>query len=415
MADNNDKRIHLRMNSLFAYRINKSRPNWLLLISEFKHNTILLFVKKDAVLLRKIRGKIAMKLKEENSRNLKSVLMIIGITAGVYLVFRYLLPLVLPFIVAYFLAWLIRPVTESLFRRMKVPRIVGGAFSLILLIAVFGTSICLLINILIKQAIAFIRNMPVFLSAVAVKLDKICNHFDRVLGFDCGTMRTAVDDNIHQMVDKVKTNIIPQITQHTVSLTIKLITLIGILLIIFIAAILIVKDLPEYKQRYESNSLYQDFHKVSTKLTEAGLAYLRSQLIIMIIVAGICILGLTLIKNEYAALLGIGIAIMDALPILGSGIVLVPWAIISLFNGKIYTAAILITTYLLCQIVREVLEPKLIGNRIGIKPIFTLIAMYIGVKLFGVVGFILGPIGLVIIQTIIRVINEKSKVEENKA
>jgi len=87
--------------------------------------------------------------------------------------------------------------------------------------------------------------------------------------------------------------------------------------------------------------------------------------------------------------------------------ILIPWSIITLINGNIYAAAVLITTYLICQIIREVLEPKLIGSRIGIKPLYTLISMYIGLKLFGVAGFILGPIGLIIIITVIRMQNEK--------
>jgi sporulation integral membrane protein YtvI len=181
------------------------------------------------------------------------------------------------------------------------------------------------------------------------------------------------------------------------------------MLIVFVAAVLIVKDLPSFHKRYEHNDFYKDMHKVTEKLSDAGIAYLRSQLIIMMIVAVICVLGLTLIKNDYAVLLGLGIAIMDALPILGSGIIFIPWAIIMLMNGNIFTAAILVTTYLLCQIIREVLEPKLIGNSIGIKPIFTLIAMYVGVKLFSIAGFFLGPIGLVIIITIYKVINDKAQ------
>jgi predicted PurR-regulated permease PerM len=129
----------------------------------------------------------------------------------------------------------------------------------------------------------------------------------------------------------------------------------------------------------------------------------------MLVVAVICVLGLTLLGNEYAVLAGVGIAIMDALPFIGSGMIFIPWAIIMLMNSNIYAAAILITIYLLCQIIREVLEPKLIGNRIGIKPLYTLISMYIGVRLFSVVGFILGPVGLVIIITVFKVVNEKTR------
>jgi sporulation integral membrane protein YtvI len=349
-----------------------------------------------------------MKLWGEGSYRVRWFLTIAAITVGVYLGFKYLLPLIFPFIVAYFLAWIIRPVTEMLYRRLKIPRIVGGSFSLILLLAVFGTALCMLVNILIKQAFAFIKNIPIYLNLIADKLDSICRHCDKFMGLDNGTMRSVVDDNILQTIDRVKTNVMPRLTERTISMTISFITFTGVILIVIVSAILIVKDLPGFHERYEKNEIYKDIHKVTVKLSEAGIAYLRSQLIIMSIVAGICILGLYLLKNEYAVLIGVGIAIMDALPILGSGMVYIPWAIITLINGNIYTAAILITIYLLCQIVREVLEPKLIGNRIGIKPLFTLIAMYIGVKLFSIAGFILGPIGLVIIITIYKVINEKA-------
>ncbi len=335
------------------------------------------------------------------------------ITFGVYLSFRYLLPLLFPFIVAYFLAWIIRPVTETMYHRLKIPRVVGGSVSLLLLIAVFGTSIILLINILIKQAIAFIRNLPIYMNVIADRLDSICKHCDEIMGLRDGAARTVVDDNIVQTINKVKADIMPQITERTISLTVKFIGFTGILLIIFVSAVLMAKDVPGFKERYEKNELYRDIHKVTIKLSEAGIAYLRSQFIIMSIVAVVCVLGLTLLKNEYAVLLGLGIAIMDALPILGSGIVFIPWAIIKLLNGNIYTAAVLITIYLICQIIREVLEPKLIGNRLGIKPLFTLISMYIGVKLFSISGFILGPIGLMIIMTVYKVINERA--EETKS
>jgi sporulation integral membrane protein YtvI len=319
-----------------------------------------------------------------------------------------MLPLIFPFLVAYFIAWIIRPVTEMLYRKLKIPRVIGGSAALLLLIAVFGTAICMLINILVREAFEFVKNLPVYLNEIADKLDSICRRCDKFMGYDCGTVRAIVDDNLTHSIDKVKTNLMPMLTEHTIAITIWIVAFTGILLIIFVAAVLIVKDLPAFHEKAEKSTIYKDVHRVTQKLSEAGLAYLRCQLIIMVITAGICILGLTLIKNDYAVLIGLGIAIMDALPILGSGIILVPWCIIVLINGKIYAAAILITTFLLAQIVREILEPKLIGNKIGIRPIFTLISMYVGVKLFSIAGFFLGPIGLVIIMTIFKVVSEKA-------
>lgn len=350
-----------------------------------------------------------MKSGEESSARRKWFLAFAITTISVYLGFRYLLPLFFPFLIAYFMAWIVRPVTELLHRKLKVPRIIGGMLSLLILIGVVGTGTFFLINALIKQAIEFIKNLPVYLEQIADKLDHICHGGDNIFGLSQGTIRGIVDDNLVQTVDRVKTNIMPGITQQTISFMIKLIVFIGILLIIFIAALLIVKDLPDFKECFKKNYIYRDVHKVTEKLAEAGVAYLRTQFFIMVIVAFICVLGLTILKNDYALLLGLLIAFMDALPVLGSGMIFVPWIIIMLFNGNIYVAAILATIFLLCQVVREVLEPRLIGKYIGINPLFTLIAMYVGVELFSIAGFILGPIGLVIIITTMKVVQEKAE------
>ncbi|MDI9488343.1 MAG: sporulation integral membrane protein YtvI [Bacillota bacterium] len=329
------------------------------------------------------------------------------IILGVYLGFRFILPLILPFIFAYFLAWIVRPVTEFLYKKIKIPRIICGSISLILLLSIIGTGLFYLGNMLIKQALNFARNIPVYLNVLAGRLDSICSSCDELLGLAAGSVRAIMDENMLSMVNKVKTDMVPGLTAKTLYYMVKFIGFIGILLIIFISAVLIVKEVPELKTKYKNTEVYNDFNKVFSKLAEAGLAYFRSQLLIMAMVAIICVIGLVLIKNQYALLLGLGIALLDALPVIGSGMILIPWSIMMLFDGNIYAAAILITTYLICQIIREVLEPKLIGNRIGVKPLYTLISMYMGLKLFGVAGFILGPVALIIIITIVKVIDDK--------
>jgi predicted PurR-regulated permease PerM len=124
-------------------------------------------------------------------------------------------------LVAYFLAWIIRPVTEMLYRRLKIPRVIGGSFSLLLLVAVFGAAFCMLVNILIRQAIEFIKNTPVYLGIIAEKLDSVCEHMDGLVGFNCGTLRGYLDDNIIRTVDMVKNDVMPKMTKNTISFTIK--------------------------------------------------------------------------------------------------------------------------------------------------------------------------------------------------
>lgn len=352
-------------------------------------------------------------IRDKDKLRLKWIGSLLIITLMVYLSFRFLLGLVLPFIFAYFLSWIIRPVTEGLYRKFKIPRLLGGTILLLLLYLVFGIAFCMLINILIKQAIGIIRNMPVYLNMIAGKLDAICNYCDGLLGFDCGTARGFIDEHISQFLNNIKGRLMPEITQHSVTILIWFIGFVSILLIVFIAAVLITKELPVFKEKYGGHTVYHEFHKITKSLSEAGMAYFRAQLIIMLMVAVICVVALVLIKNEYALLLGMGIAILDALPLIGIGLVLIPWIIISLIQGNFFVAAILFTAFLFCQIIREVLEPKLVGNRIGIRPLYTLMAMYAGIKLFGIAGFILGPIGLVIIITIYKSICDKQSEPED--
>lgn len=345
----------------------------------------------------------------QNSERVKVFLTMALIILCVYLGFRYFLPLIFPFVVAYFITWMVRPVTEFLVRKLKMPRLLAGTISLTLLFAILTIGICILCKLLIEQAIAFLRNVPVYVELITDKMFHLCKGCDELLGLKQGTLMSIVEENVARTMNRITSNIMPSITEHTLTIMINFVGFTGLVLITFIAAILIIKDLPSFQARYEGYSLYQDIHKVTVKLAEVGIAYLRTQVIIMLITAFFSVLALTIIKNEYSLLLGVGIAILDALPILGSGLIYIPWGIILLINGDIFPAAVLITTYLICQIIREILEPKLIGNQIGIKPLFTLISMYAGVKLFSVAGFFFGPVGLVIIITIWKVLHEKEE------
>ena len=98
-----------------------------------------------------------------------------------------------------------------------------------------------------------------------------------------------------------------------------------------------------------------------------------------------------------------GIGFVDALPILGSGTVMIPWAIISAVNGDIKLGIAIIIIYAIILIVRQMIEPKIVSNHVGIHPIFTLIAMYTGFRLTGILGLFIGPIVLIILKNIFSV------------
>ena len=114
---------------------------------------------------------------------------------------------------------------------------------------------------------------------------------------------------------------------------------------------------------------------------------------------------------EYPLLAALGIGFVDALPILGSGTVMIPWAIISAINGDINLAIALIILYIVIIVVRQFMEPRIVSNEIGIHPIFTLIAMYTGFKIIGVLGLLVGPIILIIVKSVYGTMIDKGVVK----
>ena len=151
-------------------------------------------------------------------------------------------------------------------------------------------------------------------------------------------------------------------------------------------------------------------------LVESLGSYLKAQAILILVSFVISLVGLYILKIigfniSYPLLMAIFIGFVDALPILGSGTVMIPWAIISGINGDFNLGLSILLLLILMSVVRQILEPKLVSKHIGVHPIFTLIAMYTGFKFNGVFGLILGPIILIILKNIFATFIDKGVVK----
>ena len=144
--------------------------------------------------------------------------------------------------------------------------------------------------------------------------------------------------------------------------------------------------------------------------------YLKAEFILVLVsfiisLIGFYILNIVGMNIKYPLLIALGIAFVDALPILGSGTIMIPWAVICAIDGNIGLAIGILVLWGIMSIVRQFLEPKLVSNKIGIHPIFTLIAMYTGFKFIGIWGMVLGPIILIILKNIFSALIDKGVVK----
>ena len=123
----------------------------------------------------------------------------------------------------------------------------------------------------------------------------------------------------------------------------------------------------------------------------------------------ICGVGLLWLRNPYWLLLGIVLGLVDALPVFGTGTILMPWAVVCVLCGSYRYAAVLLAMCFISYVVREYLEPKLMGKGLGTHPLGMLAAVYVGLVLFGVAGVITGPLAFILIRELVTFINRKQE------
>lgn len=149
--------------------------------------------------------------------------------------------------------------------------------------------------------------------------------------------------------------------------------------------------LPELAKKYMS--------MIANSFTRAIGGYFRAQVKLALIVFVILYVGFKVIGVKYACLLAFVVAFLDFLPVFGTGFVLWPWAVVSLMLGNYMEAAALLVIYLLCQLIKQLLQPKMVGDSIGVHPLFTLIFLYSGYKIGGFLGILIGiPIGMILLN-----------------
>ncbi len=333
--------------------------------------------------------------------NYEKTLRYIIITAGIA-VALFLLPLFIkifaPFLAAFFIAAVCQGIVKFLERRLKISRGISSAALVTLIVASVLGLIAVAIFQLFSQAKNLISNLPDTISAFRLQLNNLTERFN---GF-----KLSLSPEISQIIDSV----LAQLWEYTTTLSGMAgslaidaakgiaVSLPGILifLVMFILGtffftkdyLLVINFLKEiFPQKVIGLAA-----KGKDIVLHAFSSYIKAQLTLMLLTAFLVTVGLWIIGKEYPLLWGIVCGMVDVMPILGTAAVLVPWALISLIYGDMYSFVSLLIIQALVFVVRQLAEPKIISRQIGIHPILTLVSIYIGLKFFGITGVIFAPI-----------------------
>ncbi len=331
---------------------------------------------------------------------------------GFLLFASFLLPelvvLTLPFIIAFVLAKLIEPLVVFLNSKLKLPRKIGSAIlvflavsALVSLVVSLGSRIIDEITYLVSHAddisgqfILFLQNTQDFLNGI------LGERFSGLFGMQVDF--SEIGNNISGYINAYIGPAIEKVLSLVKSLpNILLFTVVLILGTYFISSdnekisLFLHSLVPEKVSVHLSN--------VKKDMSKAFFGYVRAQLLLMCITFFECTVGFLVIGGtfaKYALLLGLTISIIDMFPVLGTGTVLIPWGIYSLITGDVRVGVSLLILYGICLLVRQLLEPRIVGKQIGLHPLATLMTMYAGLRLIGVFGMILGPVLTLIIKNL---------------
>ena len=308
-----------------------------------------------------------------------SLIMLLLLAGAVFLFLKFLEPLLSPVLAAMLFVTIFGPLLQKM-QKLHLHRQVGAVLVLLLALAIFGLLLWALCHFLWSE-------YPSFLSQAEKWKEQLPGWADGWVELALSELRKSAATLERGMLGGAL---------HYAG---KAAAIGGYLITFLIAVVLLAKDYDEFMNRLLAREDCHVLLSVICGVIRYLATYVKAQGVIMTVIAGLCALSLSLLGVARGALWGLLAGVLDALPFIGTGVVLVPLALLHLLEGKTGTAIAIACLYLACILLREMLEPKLIGKRMGIRPIFVLLSLYAGIRLFGLAGIIKGPLGFIILWT----------------
>lgn len=318
---------------------------------------------------------------------------------------RFLMPL----IVAWIVAMIANPIIRFLEKRIKIMRKHGSALVIILVLAALIAAFYGLAVLVASQFSSWVTELPEVYDSVTQNLQHLFRLLhqkyniipaDVKLAFD--QRENMLDSYIQKAIDgllkMVKSGSLSKVSSLASSLMDFLVY--AILTILASYFMTVEKDhFTKLLQEKTPAGVHRIWDKIKKIFIRAIGGYFKAHFQIMIVIFFITVIPFAFMGISYSGLLAVVIAIVDFLPFFGAGTVLVPWAVYRLVTGSYTYAAILFVIYVVVLIVRQALEPKLIGDNIGTSPFETLVFMLVGYRLAGMLGLIVGiPVGMILVE-----------------
>lgn len=324
----------------------------------------------------------------------------------VYLAVRYLFVLASPFIIAYGIALVIEKPVNALAKVFRGKKALASTLIVTGLTIIIAAAVFYITWLGVAEIKSFIANFEYLFIIVRQKTAGICLDVDGMLGLSDGCSLEFVcscADRIRRIFRNGQPEeVVSSVLRISFPILVNTAVIAGAVIVCLISVVYLSGVLEKVRKWRENSIFREEVCALTLELKKLIQVYFKIELIIMLINAGICIAGLLLIHNPYAVVIGILIGLVDALPFFGTGTVLIPWAVILLLFRNYYAGAVLLSVYVMTYFVREIMESKCMGDRLGIAPFTMLMVIFTGIMVYGILGFILGPLSYCMMKALIR-------------
>ncbi len=322
-----------------------------------------------------------------------------------YLLFKVAAVYLLPFLIGIFIAYCVQKPSEFIALKIKISKHICAAVMSVAVFLIVIAVVSLLVWLLYTQLNTLIKYFSRQSDTIRRYAESFYLYFERFFENTGGGMQTALkkltDDTLNNFVEKITVFLSKTVTDLIKNLPNLLISCI----VTVVATCYISKDydrLKKFTKGFISDNLYKKSVEIKNIFSECFLKLLIGYFWLFVITFSELFLGLMLLGVKHFLTIALLTAILDALPVIGTGAVLLPWSIVMFLQSNYKLGIGLIVIYVLISVVKNFLEPKIIGKQIGINPLFTLLFIFLGLRLGGIFGMLVLPIILTVLFTYYR-------------
>lgn len=326
----------------------------------------------------------------------RTVTYLVVIFTGIYLFFKYAVGYVLPFVVGVFLAFLLEPVVSAISRKLHIKQAFAGFLTLMVLLGSLSYLFTWAVTRIIRELTELYKVLPSYyeeFNRIIVEVLQIAGDISEKLPEPLARIVQDFWNQLYELISSIVTGaggVVWGVPGVTIMIFVTVLT-----------AYFVIRDrvvLGQFIRSILPTNTYNKFKSVQVDVISGIAGFVRAQILLVFLTMIVNVVMLILLGFRYAVALGLCLALLDILPVIGPGLIYLPWITYHIIWGEMSLALALIVLYGAVSFLRQIAQTHLVGKEMGFHPLVTLMSLYIGIRFFGPLGFIYGPMTAIIIK-----------------